>query len=272
MEGFERYLKHEKRYSANTIKAYLEDVYEWLLFTKNPQGSIEDARAYIAFNIERGYSTGTVRRKIASIGRLYKFLKRAEGAVNPFEHLPLPKLSEKLPEVIDEQIFHEIMDNEDQDFWELRDKAIIITLYGTGLRCSELINLTHSDISGDGILVRGGKGNRDRMQPIGRALSDLLGEYMEEKTAIFGGGATDPVFINTTGKIMTRKRVYDVCLKHTGGSPHAIRHSYATHMLVGGAHISSIKELMGHRSIASTQRYIHLDVDKLKTQHKKLFA
>lgn len=269
MDGFENYLKYRKRYSEHTIKAYLEDVYEWMLFTKNLSPGQKEARKYIAFNAERGYSPTTIRRKVASISRYYRF----SGEVNPFDGLPMPRMSQKLPEVIPEQIFHEIVDFPEDDFTMLRNKAIIILLYGTGIRVSEMINITHSDITDTDILIRAGKGNRDRLQPYGEPVVSILKRYIAAKhDAGWGTAPADPLFISAeSGTNMSQRRVYHVCIRMTGGSPHAIRHSYATHMLGQGAHISAIKELMGHKSIASTQRYIHLDINTLQEQHNKLF-
>jgi site-specific recombinase XerD len=210
----------------------------------------------------------TCERKLASLKSFFRFLE-IKGIINknPAELVPLRKRKKKIPDFLSEDEALSLLDIEKK-----RDLALISTLYGCGLRISELANLKISDIQGDFIRVKG-KGNKWRIVPIPEFTFSVLSEYILERNKV---AKTDFLFINKFGSRLSeryiRKIVRRVGILKVGKKvwPHLLRHSYASHLLKNGADIRIIQELLGHSSINTTQKYLHLDLDSVLFVYKKL--
>lgn len=314
IQKFLDYLKFERRFSEHTAKCYGADLAQYGEFLIcSSDGSPPDAelvspaqqhdslatavatqakpkvdqlllsagtdvvRAYLAFLNEKQYSKATIARKLATLRSFYKFLvKRNQVTSNPVIAVRTPKQDKKLPRFLEYEEVKKLLDTPPQDNWlGARDRAILETLYSTGIRVSELVALNMDDIDflGEIVHVRG-KGKKERIAPIGSSALQVIQHYMEfrNKRAQNNDNFDSRVlFVNKHGKrLSTRsvRRKMDKYLKMAGLdpaiSPHTLRHSFATHMLNNGADLRSVQELLGHQSLSTTQIYTHLTTTKLK--------
>jgi integrase/recombinase XerC len=234
-------------------------------------------RAYLAFLNEKDYSKATVARKLATLRSFYKFLvKRNHITSNPVVSIRTPKQEKRLPRFLEYDEIKKLLGTPPVNTWlGARDRAILETLYSTGIRVSELVALNMDDIDflGEVVHVRG-KGKKERIAPIGSSALQTIQHYMEyrNKRAQSNGNFDAKVlFVNKHGqRLSTRsvRRKMDKYLKIAGLdpaiSPHTLRHSFATHMLNNGADLRSVQELLGHQSLSTTQIYTHLTTRKLK--------
>ena len=237
----------------------------------------EALRAYLAFLNEKDYSKATVARKLATLRSFYKFLvKRNHITSNPVVSIRTPKQEKRLPRFLEYDEIKKLLSTPPVNTWlGARDRAILETLYSTGIRVSELVALNMDDIDflGEVVHVRG-KGKKERIAPIGSSALQTIQHYMEyrNKRAQSNGNFDARVlFVNKHGqRLSTRsvRRKMDKYLKMAGLdpaiSPHTLRHSFATHMLNNGADLRSVQELLGHQSLSTTQIYTHLTTRKLK--------
>jgi len=314
IEKFLDYLKFERRFSEHTAKCYGADLSQFgeflhstsdgdshdsdhmthdhdgggtatavatqslvivdqLLLTAQP----DSVRAYLAFLNEKQYSKATVARKLATLRSFYKFLvKRNYISSSPVISIRTPKQDKKLPRFLEYEEVKRLLNTPPTNTWlGARDRAILETLYSTGIRVSELVALNMDDIDflGEVVHVRG-KGKKERIAPIGSSALQVIQHYMEyrNKRAQSNGNFDSKVlFVNKHGKrLSTRsvRRKMDKYLKMAGLdpaiSPHTLRHSFATHMLNNGADLRSVQELLGHQSLSTTQVYTHLTTTRLK--------
>lgn len=234
-------------------------------------------RAFLAQLNEKQYSKSTVARKLATLRSFYKFLvKRNMITSNPVLVIRTPKQEKKLPKFLDYEEVKRLLDTPPLDNWlGARDRAMLETLYSTGIRVSELValNLDDVDFLGEVVHVRG-KGKKERIAPIGSSALQVIQHYMEFRNKRAQSSSNfDPkvLFVNKHGRrLSTRsvRRKMDKYLKMAGLdpsiSPHTLRHSFATHMLNNGADLRSVQELLGHQSLSTTQIYTHLSTSKLK--------
>jgi len=311
-EQFLNYLKYEKRFSEHTAKCYGADLSqfgEFLCGGGTPSGAeqaslsaghggsatavatrtdmridqlllsvdIGSIRGYLAFLNEKQYSKATIARKLATLRSFYKFLvKRNHLDSNPVMGIRTPKQEKKLPHFLEYEEVKRLLETPPVDTWlGARDKAILETLYSTGIRVSELVGLNMDDVDflGEVVHIRG-KGKKERIAPIGSSALQVIQHYMEfrNKRAESNNNFDSKVlFVNKHGKrLSTRsvRRKMDKYLKMAGLdpsiSPHTLRHSFATHMLNNGADLRSVQELLGHQSLSTTQIYTHLTTRKLK--------
>jgi len=241
--------------------------------------SVETAavRAYLTFLNEKQYSKATIARKLATLRSFYKFLvKRSQLGSNPVAAVRTPKQDKKLPRFLEYEEVKRLLETPPMNNWlGARDRAILETLYSTGIRVSELVALNMDDIDflGEVIHVRG-KGKKERIAPIGTSALQTIQHYMEfrNKRAESSSNFDSKVlFVNKHGgRLSTRsvRRKMDKYLRMAGLdpaiSPHTLRHSFATHMLNNGADLRSVQELLGHQSLSTTQIYTHLTTKKLK--------
>ncbi len=281
IEAFGDYLQHERNASPRTIEAYLGDLralVEWgrgegLEIDEVGQLDIAILRAYLAF-LYRKLAPSSVGRKVSSIKSFYKFLStRKMASENPAALLRAPKLPKKLPKFLTPDDAVGLMSIPDPDTARgRRDIAILELLYGAGLRVSELasLDLGHLDLDEGTVRVLG-KGRKERIVPLGRHARTSLARWLEARDS-FGkeGPRQDALFTNTSGVRLSVRSVQRLVkrmtslLGTTGGvGPHALRHSYATHMLASGAGLREIQELLGHASLRTTQRYTHVTVERL---------
>ncbi len=281
--GFLDYLGAERNYSRHTVTAYARDLGQFREFlatharTPDPDASAVDRltlRLYLGELSERGIQKRSVARKLAAIRSFFRFLVKRKGlAVNPAGNLVSPKLPKKLPSFLDEPSVHRMMDLPDTATPAgLRDRAVLELLYGTGIRVGELTGLTIAglDLPAATIRVRG-KGSKERILPLGERARAAMRSYLAPRNVAAGGRKDGCVFVNSKGSEMNRREIYRIVRKYISlvseidrKSPHVLRHTFATHLLNNGADLRAVKELLGHESLATTQLYTHVTVEKLK--------
>ncbi len=283
-EKFLVYLKVEKNYSPHTLIGYSHDLKEYYAFLENG-GALEagkdSLRRYLAHLNEKGLSKRTVSRRMATLRTFYRFLKR-EGHVkdNPMAFLKNPKLEKKLPMVLDEGEVSRLLDSPEDDASGLRDKAILETLYSTGMRVSELVHMDLESVDFIGGVCRVlGKGSKERLCPIGDRALRSIRRYLEEKGRVTK--KADRVLFanhspNQKGSRLTDRSVRRIVEKYIERtcrresiSPHTLRHSFATHLLNRGADLRSVQELLGHENLSTTQIYTHVSTQRLKEAYDK---
>ena len=289
VDKFLTYLKVEKNYSKHTLISYTHDLKEFYKFLDGkPLADLDIIflRKYLVVLKENNLSKRTVARKMAAFRTFFKFLMR-EGYLkkNPMSALRTPKLEKKLPMVLDENEISRLMESPGNDLIGRRDRAILETLYSTGMRVSEVVQLGMEGVDFIGGVCRVlGKGAKERICPIGdRALRSIRG-YLElrEKAEKSGKKQTNPraLFLNHSphqaGSRLTDRsvrRIVDRYVEQTcrreNISPHTLRHSFATHLLNRGADLRSVQELLGHENLSTTQIYTHVSTQRLKEAYDK---
>lgn len=285
---FLRYLKNERNASELTIKSYREDLtilngYFVDIMGRSPQpASISplDLRGYVAALHEAGYAPTSISRRLASLRSFFKFAQR-EGLAesNPAKPLRNPRRQRKLPHFLTNEEIGKLLSAPPKSKpMGLRDAAILETLYSAGLRVSELVGINLNDLDlEDGLVRVRGKGRKERLAPLGSYAVKALQQWNRKRTPKESESGKDgAVFLNKFGKRLTTRsvaRMLEKYLKLTGldlrTSPHTLRHSFATHLLNGGADIRSVQELLGHKSLVTTQIYTHVSTAGLKKAYEK---
>ena len=279
-------LSLERGASAHTLDAYRRDLDEYVGALSahgilSPDGvKRDDITSWVAGLRARGLAPSSVERKVAAVKGFHKFLVR-EGitANHPSSLLPLPKVPERLPDVISIDDADRLLSQPFPDGAAgLRDRAVLEILYGCGLRASELSGLNTTDISlPDGLIRVMGKGSKERVVPISgmaaHALDAYVGNGRGALARIARGGAEDAVFLNARGARLSRQSVFAI-VKRYGGRvgldslhPHTLRHSFATHLLEGGADLRALQEMLGHADISTTQVYTHVDLRHIREEY-----
>ncbi len=281
IEKFLRYLKIEKNASLHTIINYRIDLKQFRKFLGSQE--IEDVdrltlRRYLSELKGRNYKKTTIVRRLACLRSFFRFLLR-DGYLksNPALSVATPKRDKPLPMFLDEKEVTSLIDAPDtKDLQGLRDRAILETLYSTGMRVSELVSTDISDIDFiSGIIKTMGKGGKERLVPIGDRALRAIRDYLEErkvkplrvKKALFFGNKHTR--LTTRGVEMIMERYVHLVNRKTGISPHSLRHSFATHLLDRGADLRSVQELLGHASLSTTQIYTHVTTERLKSAYAK---
>jgi integrase/recombinase XerC len=282
IRAFLTYLDVEQGASRETIRGYRSDLRQFLSFATEPRAGAPLApdqvdpmtiRGYLAWLDRKGEKKSSLARKLAALRSLYRFLAR-EGQVgrNPAEEVRTPKQPQHLPRVLTKDDAEALMELPEGDtLLSLRDRAILETLYSTGARVSELVGMNLEDLNlGDGLVRLRGKGRKERIVPIGDVAVESVKEYRAlVKSSAAGHPLSAPVFMNHRGGRLTARSVDRIVGKYSsalmGGrvSPHALRHSFATHLLDEGADLRAIQEMLGHASLGTTQKYTHLAMDQL---------
>jgi len=281
-EDFEAYLMLERNLSHNTVSAYLVDVGHLMHFLeekgKSPElTSADDLHDLLATIHDLGIAPRSQARMIAGIRSFFRFM-RMEGyiATDPSELIESPRMGRKLPDVLSVEEIDAMIDAIPPDKEESpRNHAIIETLYGSGLRVSELVDARISRLNLDeALLIVEGKGSKQRIVPMSPASVELIKDYLpyRERLDIKPQGQ-DIIFLNRRGAPLSRVMVFYIIrdLAAAAGikktvSPHTLRHSFATHLLEGGANLRAIQEMLGHESIATTELYLHLDRSALRRE------
>jgi integrase/recombinase XerC len=286
---FLRYLLVERNASPLTIKSYREDLTalgEYLTesYGRPPQPAeitSLDLRGYVAALHEAGYAKTSVARRMASLRSFYRFAQReGEAEANPAKPLRNPRPDRKLPHFLSTDEIGRLLEAPPIDKpMGLRDRAILETTYSAGLRVSELVGINDSDLDlSDGLVRIRGKGRRERLSPLGTFALQALQRWLRVRQLANGARPSPdaPVFVSRLGRRLTTRsvaRMLEKYLKITGldlrTSPHTLRHSFATHLLDRGADIRSVQELLGHKSLVTTQIYTHVSTASLREAYEK---
>lgn len=283
--GFKNYLRLEKSLSGNSIEAYLRDLEKLISYLEVHQLDIQPQQIelkhlqhFLKWVSELGLSARSQARLISGIKAFYKYLILENYLkIDPTELLDSPKLGTKLPETLSiDEIDRMIIQIDLSKAEGERNKAILETLYGCGLRVSELTNLKLSNIYVDEGFIRvTGKGEKERLVPIGSQALKQISIYVNQSRVHVDiqRGFEDVVFLNRRGRQLTRTMVFliikDLAARaaiHKNISPHTFRHSFATHLVEGGANLRAVQEMLGHESITTTEIYTHLDRNYLKEE------
>jgi len=273
IKGFIDFLRAERAISTHTERAYRGDLNEFLSFVKKDPQEIDnvDIRNFLATLHKKGMRKTSISRKLATIRSFFKYLHR-EGIVkrNPAKLVSTPRMSRRLPRFLSIDEVFSLMDAPRGDtFRRARDRAILELLYSCGLRVSELVSLDMSDLDlKEGFIRVKGKGRKERILPVGSKALEAIKNYLPER--ITKKRRSPAIFLNNRGGRLTDRSVrrilsmYSRILNIKGNlSPHTLRHTFATHMLHGGADLRSIQELLGHSSLSTTQKYTHVDITHL---------
>jgi integrase/recombinase XerC len=285
LEQFVKYLTFQKRYSPHTVTAYNNDIIQFssfltLLEQNYSTANHQSVRAWIVNLMDDGLDAKSVNRKISSLRSFYKFLLN-EYLIdfNPITKVQTPKVSKKLPSFISDDKLNMLLDNVmfSNDFGSIRDKLILELLFGTGIRLSELTQLTPKSIKlNENTIKVLGKRNKERIIPIHSALKITLSNYLSSKENSQLQHNTDFLIVTDKGDAAYPKFIYRIVNKYLSlittqdkKSPHILRHSFATSLLNKGADINAIKDLLGHANLSATQIYTHNSIDRLKSIYKQ---
>ncbi len=282
-KGFESFLKLERSLSGNSISAYIRDIEKLIQFLEiqsrdlSPKElSHDDIVEFINWLYEMGISARSQARIISGLKAFYKYLLLEDFVdSSPADLIQGPKIGRKLPEFLSIKEIDELIAAIDLSKPEgERNRAIIETMYSCGLRVSELVNLQMSNLlENEGFLVVTGKGNKERLVPIGKTALKYISYYKEHyrNHMVVKKGSEDILFLNRRGNKLTRVMIFTIIknLAEKAGitkniSPHTFRHSFATHLVDGGADLRAVQEMLGHESITTTEIYTHLDRQYLK--------
>jgi tyrosine recombinase XerC len=285
--AFLSYLQSQRNYSPHTLAAYEDDLRQFFLFLARHYSdqpfTFDDVdqvtiRLFLGDCLEQGFARTSIARKLACVKSFFRHLHRTGGVKrNPATNVASPKLEKRLPMYLDEECVNALLMGPDRStVLGKRDAAILESFYGTGVRLSELINLTPADIDFHANTLKiTGKGSKDRIVPFGRPAREALQHYLECRSELVrrtpGEEVPHVVFLTVRGKKLNPKGVNVLMNEYIGRvseiakkSPHVLRHTFATHMLNRGADLRAVKELLGHESLSTTQIYTHVSVDRLK--------
>jgi integrase/recombinase XerC len=287
---FLRHLALEKNASAHTVKSYREDLTQALDFFRGRAGGVAPPpgqlttrllRAYLAWLHEQGYARSTVARRLAALRSWCRFLcRQIVLATNPAAGLRGPRQDKKLPHFVQREDMLRLLETPAANLpLGLRDRAILETLYSAGLRVGELTQLNLPDVDlTEGVAVVRGKGRRERLALLGPPAVAALNSWLPARAALLQArAATLPaLFVNKNGTRLSSRSVGRLLEKYLAQagldprtSPHTLRHSFATHLLDSGADIRSVQELLGHRSLSTTQIYTHVTTQRLHDSYRK---
>ena len=289
LSSFEDFLSSERNYSKHTLKAYIADIKEFGLVLKDmglisaDNGEIDFAHmdeTPIRTFISRLYGKNkrvSISRKLASIRTFYEFLIR-NGTIksNPAKLVPTPKGEKRLPTFLTvDEVVKLVETPGSENVYESRDRAILELLYSCGLRVSELvgINLNNLDLISMSVKVLG-KGNKERMVPLGSKACTAIKTYLSQRLDL--KPEDDYLFVNSRGGRLSTRSINRIIKKYAAISgipknisPHVLRHTFATHLLGGGADLRAIQEMLGHKSLSTTQRYTHISIEKIMEIYDK---
>lgn len=287
IQSFLDYLKFEKRYSFHTLTSYTTDLIEFYDYAEIQFGAtaLKDTtsafvRSWLASLKDKGLSSKSLNRKISSLKSFFKYHMKT-GAIEstPMDKVISPKIGKRLPVFVKEEdtkALLETLNSAAEDWKSLNAKMLVIIFYATGMRLSELINLSENqiDFSREQIKVLG-KGNKERVIPVSREVIAAIRNYQQLKNKEFDG-TSNFLLVTERGKKLYPRYAWKLVNQVLGEastldkkSPHVLRHTFATHLMNNGADLNAVKELLGHSSLASTQVYTHNTIEKLKDIHKK---
>jgi integrase/recombinase XerC len=284
---FLRHLSGERNLSPHTVRAYQGDLLRFAAFRGGElelvdrPPDVSALRRFLAELQAGGYQRTSIARLLACLRTFYDyFLRSGRVAQNPVRAVRTPRLEKKLPDVLDEAEMKRLLEAVSGDgFSDLRDRAILETLYGGGLRVSELAGLDLADLQlEEGTALVRGKGGKERLAPLGDTAASAILSYLPDRATLLGrlGRSTDAVFLNknaTRLDVRSVRRLLNARATLAGlkkaVTPHALRHSFATHLLNAGADLRAVQELLGHASLTTTQIYTHVTTHRLKEVYDK---
>jgi integrase/recombinase XerC len=298
IDGFLNVLDVQKNYSRHTLRAYRNDLDEFFRFFaeykgRNPekkedlesldasQVDVLSIRAYLGALYKKQDKKSSVARKLSAVRSFFNhLLKNGDVGENPADRVATPKQEKPIPAYLTVDDMFRLLDNiETRSVAGLRDKAMFETLYSTGIRISELAGLDLARVDRPGGLIRVlGKGNKERVAPIGKRALDAIDAYRQALAEAGPGAVKDrnAVFLNQHGRRLTERsmaRLLKVWAENAGIGvsifPHAVRHTFATHMLDAGADLRGVQEILGHESLSTTQKYTHVTIDRLARAYDK---
>ena len=292
-QGLAEFLTHlglEKNASDKTVKSYREDLTQALAFARQRTGKkhVDPAdwttrliRAFVAWLHEKKYAKTTIARRLAAVRSFGKFLCR-QGTLtqNPAQGLRGPRQEKRLPHFLTLADIQKLLAAPPEADWAgRRDRAMLETLYASGIRVSELVGLDLLAVDlNDGVITVRGKGKKERLALLGPDAVKAIRTWLDDRAALLkkAGKDSPAVFLNNKGGRLTTRSVGRLLAKHLKAagldprtSPHTLRHSFATHMLDAGADIRGVQELLGHKSLATTQVYTHVTTQRLQTSYRK---
>jgi integrase/recombinase XerD len=285
IEMFLDYTRSECHLAANTVAAYRRDLSKfaaWLGQRRFQDLTIRELSDYPAYLVNRKLAPASVARHLVALKVFYRYLQ-LEGALrdNIAELLGSQKLWQRVPQVLSPEMIDELLaaPRKHDRLWR-RDRALLELLYATGCRASEVSNLRPDDIHlKEGFCLARGKGDKERLVPLGRRAIDAVEEYLaEERPQIVERAAVPPrwLLLSRRGKRLRRERIWELVKAYAlrvgapdSIGPHTLRHSFATHLLTGGADLRQVQEMLGHASIRTTQIYTHVDTARLKRVHQQ---
>jgi integrase/recombinase XerC len=281
-QAYADYLLKEKNYSLLTLRAYTDDVtaFEQFIKERDEEAELEDVnyshvRGWVVHLVEHNIANKSVNRKISSLKSFYRFLLRSKQiTINPLQQHKSLKTEKKVQVPFSEKELQDVMTDVEypDDFEGIRNRLIIELFYTTGIRRAELISLKLGSYdSGNGTLKVLGKRNKERILPVLGCTAQLLGQYMVQRRSLPEIVNGDMLILNSRGNKVSESFVYrlinsyfSVVSGKVKKSPHVLRHTFATHLLNNGADLNSVKELLGHASLSSTQIYTHSSLAELK--------
>jgi integrase/recombinase XerC len=289
LSSFEDFLSSERNYSKHTLKAYLADIKEFGLVLKemsliSPENGDIDflnmdetpVRVFISKLYKKNKKV-SISRKIASVRTFFEFLiRRGEMKSNSAKLVPSPKGEKRLPTFLTVDEVVKLVEAPGSDnVYESRDRAVLELLYSCGLRVSELVGVNLNDLDLESMSVKVlGKGNKERLVPLGSKASSAIKIYLIQRLDL--KPKEDYLFVNSRGGRLTTRSIDRIIKKYAAISgipknisPHVLRHTFATHLLGGGADLRAIQEMLGHKSLSTTQRYTHTSVEKLMEIYDK---
>ena len=292
IDSFLNYLAVEKGFSGNTVAAYRNDLYQLADFAKEEaarRGSIPSwanfsrqlMLSYLLNLKERGYAVTTMARKVAAAKSFFSFMV-AEGSIetNPMENVGSPKVGRPLPKPISISQVRQLLEQPAKlsTTEAKRDRAMLELLYASGMRVSELVSLNLGDVdTKDGSVRCFGKGHKERLIPIYEQAALAVEEYVKEgRSQLVRNSGERALFVNRRGERLTRQGFWQILKGYAKSAnldaevtPHTLRHSFATHMLSGGADLRSVQEMLGHANVSTTQVYTHLTTEHIRRAYEK---
>jgi integrase/recombinase XerD len=279
LREFLNYLLIERGLPNSTIESYSHDIKYFLSYLEKreiPLSKVgkKEIVAYLSHLKRKGYASSSRRRKVASLRTFFKFLASEDYPINPHFDAEYPKAQKKLPQVLSPKDVEAILSQvKGDDFYSLRDRALLETLYSSGLRVSEavLLDIDNLDFK-RGFIRLFGKGGKERIVPIGKFALQALRDYLEKGRGKIPHLKTSALFINRKGERLSRQGIWKIVKKYAQKAgikitPHVLRHTFATHLLEGGADLKSVQEMLGHSSLSTTQIYTHVSRKHLKESY-----
>jgi integrase/recombinase XerD len=285
VKAFRHFLKAERGMSENTVLAYGRDLDRYTAWAADGglrnhlKPTLRDLSRYVGYLHEVELAPPSQARHLIALKMFYRFLRMEErGDPTAVELLASPALWDRIPHVLSPEAVEKLLAAPNlKDRFYLRDRALLETLYATGSRASEVVHLRLADLHLDAAFCKCvGKGSKQRIVPLNKAAIAVLSSYLREARPGLVRGEVPWVFVSRGGRRLTREMLWVLVKKYVQRaglsartSPHTLRHSFATHLLAGGADLRAVQEMLGHANIRTTQLYTHVDRDRLKAIHHK---